>query len=552
MVAQVIYRRDAESRREREKELIRSRIRIYPPEYSLRLCVSAVTLLLAISCSSPPTDVRTVVPGDALVYLETQNLGRALQAVTDNDAFRAAAKTQPDFSVLDGIKVGVAVTGFETKDIPTADGPNVLDIQPRFVAVAETNAWNYQAIKFAENKLGEFVNDIYGGGVELERFPRFDGDYFIWTANDGRKAYGLVIGSVIFFGNDETAIEKCVAVRKGETDSIAKNGKLPSGEYLATGYVSTDGVAQIANIASIQFAVGAGEEEEVRGFIARVLPEILRKSVTEASWTARKTEQGIEDAYTFTTDPEIAKVLEQSIKAGPDSGTILIEHVPADVVSATLYNLSDPQIAWRSVLLTAQQQAGGIGGELIGALGGSLFEPYGIDNAEAFLGSVNGRILTLRFDPEGDDVVVIAATNDLAKLRTSLGKEFKLSGQTEKIGPAVIWRSDEGELAFAVNGDLVLLGHAESVVKCLNANGQASTVIEGLKTAGAVPAFSVASDIDPSAALVAVLGQPHDEKKPLIQSYRISTSFSPKGIQRTETSSFGLIGSIIEQFAKEQ
>ncbi len=130
-------------------------------------CISWIGLLLVLTlaaCSSKPTDVRTVVPGDALIYLETQDLGKALQAVTDNDAFRAAAKSQPDVSALNGIKVGVAVTGFETKDIPTPDGPTELNVQPRFVAVAETNAWNYQAIKVAENKLGEFVNDIYGGG----------------------------------------------------------------------------------------------------------------------------------------------------------------------------------------------------------------------------------------------------------------------------------------------------------------------------------------------------------------------------------------------------
>src|SRR5690606_8781444 len=109
--------------------------------------------------------------------------------------------------------------------------------------------------------------------------PRYDGDYFIWTAEDGRRAYGLVVGSLIYFGNDESAIEKCVAVRKGEAESIAKSGRLPGGDVLASGYVSQDGAAQILNLATIQLAVGAGEEEEVRGFIARVLPEILRSSL---------------------------------------------------------------------------------------------------------------------------------------------------------------------------------------------------------------------------------------------------------------------------------
>src|SRR5688572_21040476 len=130
MVTQVYYRRDAETRRMGEGK-IRSRIGIPMP--SLRLCVSAVILLFSISCTTQPTEVRTVIPGDALVYLETQDLGKALQAVTDNDAFRAAAKSQPDFSVLNGIKVGLAVTGFETKEEKVSDENSVLNFQPRFV-----------------------------------------------------------------------------------------------------------------------------------------------------------------------------------------------------------------------------------------------------------------------------------------------------------------------------------------------------------------------------------------------------------------------------------
>ncbi|MEQ1763891.1 MAG: hypothetical protein ABL984_12210, partial [Pyrinomonadaceae bacterium] len=373
-------------------------------------CISWIGFLIVLaftSCSSKPTDVRTVVPGDALVYLETQDLGKALQAVTDNDAFRAAAKSQPDFSTLAGIKVGVAVTGFETKEEKVSDENSVLNFQPRFVAVAETNAWNYQAIRFAENKLGEFVNDIYGGGVELERFPRYDGDYFVWTADDGRKAYGLVIGSVIFFGNDETAIEKCVAVRKGEGESIAKNSKIPSGDLLASGYVSPDGVAQVSNIATIQLAVGAGEEEEVRGLIAHVFPEILRKSITEVTWTGRKTEEGIEDAFSFATSAEVRTVLKETVR--PVGGNFeSADFVPGDVVSATRYDLADPQIAWRSILLTAQKQTDGLSGMLLGGVAASLFEPYGIDEPEEFLGSIGGQILTLTFDAEGEDVVVVA------------------------------------------------------------------------------------------------------------------------------------------------
>ena len=523
--------------------------------FSLLLCLCVFAVILScISCSTKPTDVRTVIPADSLVYLETNDLGKAIQAVVETDAFRGAAKTQPDLSALNGIRMAIAVTGFETKEIPTGDGPTELNLQPHFVAVAETNAWNYQAIGFTENKLGEFINEIYGGGVELERFPRHEGDYFVWTAQDGRKAYGLVIGSVIFFGNDESAIEKCVAVRKGEAESIAKNEKLPSGDLLASGYVSPEGAGQIANLAAVQVAIGAGEEEEVRGFIARVLPEILRNTIKEATWTSRKTEQGIEDEYLITTEPETAKVLSETIVStagSPDAE--LMKFIPTDAVAVTRYDLKDPQIAWRSVLLTAQKKTDAISGNLIAGFSSSLFEPYGIEQPEEFLSAVDGRILTIRFDPEGEEVVGVATVKDLEKAKRSMMKEFSFSKPSENVNGADLWKSGDSELAFASLNGRIVFGNAEGVARCLAAfgSGQANDLQTRIAAAGNAPSVTVAVDADPAAELVSVLAERKDDKQQLVQQFQITTEFTPSGIRRREVSSFGLIGSVIEQFAKE-
>jgi hypothetical protein len=497
-----------------------------------------------------------VVPADSLVYLETQDLGKALRAVTESEAFRNAAAGQPDLSALDGIRMAVAVTGFETSEQQVTEENAVLNFQPRFVAVAETNAWNYQAVSFAEDKLGNFVNDIYGGGVELAASSKYDGRYMVWTAQDGRKAYGLVIGSVIFFGNDETAIEKCVAVRRGEAESIASNPKLPPADLLASGYVAPEGAAQIANLATLQLAIGAGEEEEVRGFIARVLPEILRKSITEATWTAKRTDQRIEDSYRFTTTPEVGKVLNETIRRSEGQADIAAQFIPADVVSATRYDLANPQVAWRSLVLTAQQQAGGLSGEIIGAFSGALFESYGVEQPEEFLASVGSTIVTLRFDEESENVVAIATAKDLEKLKRSVAKEIKIDAKPEKIEGADIWKSEDGDLMFAVVGGKVLIGHAESVQKCLLAAspGQDTGFRQRFVEAANLPAptVTVASDVDPTAALVTVLATRKSETEPLSQRFRISTSFTPNSIQRVELSDFGLIGLIVEQFAREQ
>ena len=512
--------------------------------------------LWLISCSSKPTDLRTVVSADSLIYLETQDLGKALRAVTENEAFRNAAASQPNLSSVDGIKLGIAVTGFEGSRQDLNEEQAIGTITPRFVAVAETNAWNYQAVSFAENQLGEFINDIYGGGVELVTSQKHDGKYLVWTAQDGRKAFGLVIGSLIMFGNDESAIDKCVAVRNGQAESIAANLKLPPADSLAGGYVAPDGLAQIANIATLQLAIGAGEEEEVRGFIARVLPEIIRKSIVDATWRARKTEQGIEDSYTFTTAPEVGKVLSETIRRGEGTPDIAANFIPAEVNSATRYDLADPQSAWRSVVLTAQKPTDGLSGGVIGAFSGALFESYGVEKPEDFLASVGSTIVTLRFDEEGEDVVAIATAKDLAKAKAALAEEIKISAEPEKLDGADVWRSEDGDLMFAVAGVRVLVGHAESVQKCLRAaaSGQNTGFRDRFLAASnsPAPAVTVAFDTDPTASLVTVISTRKSEMEPLTQRFQINTSFTPSAIQRVEVSDFGLIGSIIEQFSKER
>ncbi len=520
---------------------------------ALCLCVSVVNL----SCGSKPTDLRTFIPTDALVYLETNDLGGALTAVTENETFKAAAKTQPDFSALAGMKLAIAVTGFETKEQQVTEENSVLNFKPRFVAVAETNAWNYQALSFTENKLGEFINETYGGEVTLETSEKHGGKYFIWTSQDGRKAFALVRGSLIFFGNDESAIEKCLAVSRGETDDIAKNPKITalSADSLASGYVSTDGVAQISNIAGISMAKTSSEESEVQSFIARVLPELLRNTVTDMSWTSTKTQWGIDDKYDIGLNPDVAKVANETLTAENFQEYDFAEFVPLEFVSATRYNLIDPRLAWRSVLLTVQSKTDSLSGKLIADFSSSFFEPYAIEDPELFLKSIDERVMTVKYDADGENAVAIASVKNASDLKKSIAKEINLAVPQEKQGEADIWRSGDGELAVAFTGNIVVVGDADTVWKCLTAkqSGENITKIERFKrfeitTASAI---TIANEIDPAAAIVDTLGERKDETAPLSQRSFTATWFDEQGMHRATLSSFGLIGSIIAQLGKE-
>jgi hypothetical protein len=543
MVAQNFHRRDAET------QSFEVAFRVF----SLRLCVSVV-ILFSLSCSSKPTDVRTVMPGDAQVYLESQDVGKALRAVTEHEKFRKTAKTVPDLSALDGVRLGIAVTGFKREDEQAGDEQVVPKVIPQFVAAAETNAWNYQAIGFTENKLGEFINDIYGGGVQLERFPRHEGDYFVWTAQDGRKAYGLVIGSLIFFGNDESAIEKCVAVRKGEGESFAKVGKIPAGDHLASGYVSPEGVGQISNIAAVQLAIGSGEEEESRRFIAAVLPEIVRNSIRDVTWTASKTETGIIDRHLLTINPEVLQSLNETMLPAEGARGELAAFLPQNAASVTRYSLKDPQGAWRSILTSMQKLTDPMRGQLIGTFADSLFEPYAVEASEPFFQSVGPEIFTATFDAEGEDAVAIATINDVDKLKTSVIKEIDFSKPPVKEFDADIWRSEDGTQSAAIAGHVVVLGHADGVIECLKARagGQGSFRYPLEFANGRSVARTFDRDPEGIVSVLQVLAEKNEGVQAPPSISLTETRFMPAGIEREVSSEFGLIGTIIEQFSKEQ
>ena len=513
------------------------------------LCVFiGVHLWLISSCSPKPTNLRSLAPADTLVYLETNDLAAALQPIVDNKAFTDVAKSKPDFSALRGVQLAVVVTGFETKEEKLTEENSVGRVQPHFAAIADTHAWSWQARSFAENQLGEFVNNVYGGGITLDTAPKNGGTYYTWTAEDGRKAYAFVDGSLIFFGNDEGSIDRCVAVKRGQADSILKNPKLPAADpaALAQGYISTDGVAQIANIVGLAMASKTDEEEEVKSFIAGVLPQILRSSVSDVSWTATTTEQGIEDKYLISTAPDVSNVLSETMAPGENPDTSLADLLPSDPSSVTLYNFKDPQVAWRSVLLLLQKQADPTAGKLLAGFSSSLFEPYGVRDPEMFLHSVGPTILTMREDETGEKVLVVSPIKDQS------GVERSLSPETIAETKGLASQIPEGNM-YAYAGQKVCVGFRSLVQSCLiNGKGsQNATGVRKLLTDVKTSIVTIGTDKSTGADVASALDLKKSEDASSISHYRTETRFTKNGIERKTVSDFGLIGSIIAQLAPE-
>jgi hypothetical protein len=267
---------------------------------------------LISSCGSAPTDLRTLVPADTLVYLETNDLGAALQPAMDRPSEEVKA-SKVDLASLKGIQLAVAVTGIETSEQKVSDEQSIGQIQPKFVAVADTHAWHFQAVRFAEDKLGAFVEKVYGSKPTLDEPERNGGRDMTWTAADGRKAYAFVVGSVVYFSNDRVSLDKVLAVRSGAAN-LASTGKVQTTmpDAMASGYASTQGIAQIADLAGLKVAATSGDYPQVQSAVAAILPQLIREMVTDVTWSEKKTDTGVSDTYQVRMPDNVTAALKDT------------------------------------------------------------------------------------------------------------------------------------------------------------------------------------------------------------------------------------------------
>jgi hypothetical protein len=448
------------------------------------------------------------------------------------------------------MEMSVAVTGFESGETKLNEETSVMDIQPRFVAAVETRQWNFQVLSFVEERLGSFISDVYGGEATLDLSDKHGGKYYVWSAQDGRKAYALVIDSLIIFGNDESAVERSIGVRNGEVESIRSNPKIPvTADDLASGYIAPDGIAQMANIASIALAKDSSDEAPVQSFVARVLPELLRNSVKEATWRSDLVEGMIVDTFDIALNPELAGVLSETLTPSASAAEPrILKAIPEGRASMTRYDLRDPQIAWRSILLSAQKSTDQTAGGLLLAFSSSLFEPYGIEDPEGFLSAIGPIIYTAKLDLAGDKAIVIATVRDAAKMRASLPRELDLSKAPEKVGNADSWVSEDSDLRLVLDGELMAIGDPFSVITFYqnysDANAAPSREAAVKIAASNAAAATVLFDPAVYSGIAAAISEAKIEGIPSDISFT-ETRFNKNGIERRIESDTGMIGRIV-------
>jgi hypothetical protein len=541
-------------------------------------------------------NMAAYVPADSLIYLEANDLPDIASGVISTDAWKALAPAAgiksslgnigwlsriaswtgigpADAVVLSRAQIAVTVLGLDA-----ADAGDTLKIKPRYALVVETHTGESRARAAVENRVGDFARRAYGEPRVEQK--EIDGAKFTtWVAPDGeRRIIAAVLGSVAVIGNDERAVQACLAVRRNERPSLVGNQQVEEmrrrvggSEALAFGYVSPDGAARLLEMAATVYAGQISSDPRAQSAAASMLPPLAKKILGGAGWSARLAEGVIEDRYFLGLQNGVAANLQSTLAPQPDTTLTAGELLPADVYSISRYNYRDPAQAWRGLNSTIASQADTLGAVLLTRLLDASLKPYGIEEPDSFLQAIGSEIVTARLDDSGSSTVTIVEVRDGKTLRDFVAKRLGAKPRVEVIGDAeMLVSNNEQQDASSFVGGRLIIGTAGNVRRCLaarRANQTLSTEDVFQRTMRLVSASDSANVVtlteDYTAArtfITALASQRGVRERPLNETeledalrrlrYAVSeTRIVDGGFEKRTRSAFGQFGTLASQFA---
>lgn len=541
-------------------------------------------------------DMTAYVPADSLIYLEANDLPEIATEIVSTDAWKALAPAAgirsdvgnigwlsrlaswtgigpADAVVLSRAQIAVAVLGFDA-----ADAGETLKIKPRYAVVVETQSGESRTQYALEKRIGEFARRAYGE-------PRFeqketDGVKFTtWIAPDGeRRIIAAVTGSVAIIGNDESAVEACLAVHRNERPSLKDNaqlaamrGRVGGNDALAFGYVSSEGAARLLEIAATAYAGQISPDPRAQSAAASLLPALTKKILGAAAWSAHLSQGAIEDRYFLSLQHDLSTRLQTALATEQSATSTANELLPSDTYSLSRYNYRNPADAWHGLNTAITSQFDTLGAILISRLLDVSLKPYGIEEPDSFLRAIGSEIVTARLTDSGSSTVTIVQVRDEKTLRDFVAKRLGAKPRSETIGDALmlISNNEKQDAASFVNQHLIL-GKAEEVRRCLQAMMAKQTLADAdnfRRTMQLVdpskPANVVTYTEDHLPAqtfILAIAAQRGVRERPLneteldnalgkLRYAATETQLIDGGFERRTSSSFGMFGTLASQFA---
>lgn len=536
------------------------------------------------------------VPADALLYLEVNNLPQVVNGLTKTDGWNALAGPA-------GIKSGIGSvgwfgrlaswTGIGAADtivysrmqiaatvlgIGAADGGETLNVKPRVALVVETHSSASRTLATIEKNVGNFALRAYEN-PRIEKKEVDGARWIIWSSSSSeRRIIAAMQGSVAIIGNDEKAVQACLAVRRGERPSLSGNLELeearlrvPYNGTLAFGFMSSQGATVLSELVAAIYVGQLTEEAQEQSIAANLVPQVAKKILGSVGWSTRLADGGIEDAYFISVKNDAGNRLRSALSPASANTVPGAGLLPSDTYSLTRYETRDALTAWRGLNFSISSQLDPVLAILIPRFLEAALSPYGIEDSDIFLQAIGPRIVTARIENGGHSTVLIVEVRDEKTLRSLVSKRLGATDPTvEVIGDAEMLSStDEKRGAASFVSGYLLMGPRDSIRKCLYARQRGETFVGSkdiektrgtASLAGASHVLTVTRDNVPARDfIVFIANQPaahggtadaHELLTRLGQlSYTISEmNFVEGGIERRTKSTFGLLGSLATQF----
>jgi hypothetical protein len=562
------------------------------------LILLALILILAIWLwwNRPrKVDMTAYAPADSLIYLEANDLPDIASSLVSTDAWKAlapAAGIRSDFGnigwlsrlaswtgigpadlvVLSRAQIAITVLGFDA-----ADAGETLKIKPRYAIVVETQTGESRTQYAIEKRVGDFARRAYGE-PRVEQKEADGVKFTTWIAADGeRRIIAAVTGSVAIIGNDESAVEACLAVHRNERPSLKDNaqlkemrGRVGGNDALAFGYVSPEGAARLLEIAATAYAGQISPDPRAQSAAASLLPALTKKILGAAAWSAHLAQGAIQDRYFLSLQNDLATRLQTALATERSTNSTASELLPADTYSLSRYSYRNPADAWHGLNTAITSQFDTLGAILISRLLDASLKPYGIEEPDNFLRAIGPEIVTARLTDSGSSTVTIVQVRDEKPLRDFVAKRLGAKPRSETIGEAemLISNNEKHDAASFINQHLIL-GKADEVRRCLQARASKQTLadtdefrrttqlIDPSKPANVV---TYTEDHAPAQTFILAIGAQHGvREKPLneteldnalgkLRYAATETQLIDGGFERRTSSSFGMFGTLAAQF----
>lgn len=538
------------------------------------------------------------VPADSLIYIEASNVPDIGEALTSTDGWKMLAPPAGVRSSFGGIGwLGrlIAWTGVGPADavvlsraqlavtvlgIDTADAGDTLKIKPRAALVVESHSGPGRTLAAVEKRVGDFARRAYGEpSVKREQIEGVA--FTTWSAaNTDRRIIAAVTESLAVIGNDEPTVRSCLAVHRGERPSLAANSQLEEmrrrvdgGASLAFGYISPAGATRLLEVAAPFYANQISSNQQAQSVAASLLPQLAKKILGGAGWSARFADGLVEDRYFFALQNGTATRLREALVSSNCQKSSAGDLLPVGAYSISYYNFRDPEAAWRGLSAAVSSQLPAPFAFLITNILKASLKPYGIDEPESFLRAIGPEVITARLDESAERTLIIVEARDETALREFVAKRLGTDRPlTERIGDAILLRAKDARRGAAsfIAGKL-MLGEIEDVRHCLGARAQNRTLAsdEAFRRAaraadapaGQTCAVTYTNNSGPARVFIETIADGPEARRQAPNNaefenalghlaYALSeTRVVEGGVERITRSSFGQFGTLVAQFS---